>query len=76
MVGTDDRPLWLRPHSLEQATEVERRRTEHVFTTLGTASDREQEYSKGLLYGIVAGIVTGAVLTLIVIWCVALVYLA
>jgi hypothetical protein len=76
MVGIEDRPLWLRPHDAEKENEVEKRRTEHVFETLKTSSELREEYSLGLFYGIIAGIVTGTLVTLIVIWCVALVYLA
>jgi hypothetical protein len=75
MIGIEHRPLWLRPHDSDNENEVEKRRSEHVFTTLKTASDRRQEYSTGLFYGVIAGIVIGALATLVVIWCVALVYL-
>jgi hypothetical protein len=74
MVGRDDRPLWLRPHEAEN--EVERQQAEHVFATLRTASDSHEQYSQGLFYGVIAGIVTGTLITLVVIWCVALVYMA
>jgi hypothetical protein len=75
MMGIEDRPMWLRPHDSEKDDGVEKRRSEHVFTTLKTASDRQQEYSTGLFYGAIAGIVAGALVTLVVIWCVTLVYL-
>jgi hypothetical protein len=76
MAGIEDRAPWLRPYDARKDNEVEKNRAEHVFTNLKTESDLREQYSAGLFYGIIAGIAVGAVVTLIVIWCVALVYLA